>query len=243
MISRTNFQVARGHLTSRVKQVLVATLSVTFGISMYIFMNGFMTGVNDIQAELAFSTLAHIRIYNDLPEDRSNLLENVHNKDRLVNVRHPKVIQYTEGIINADKIINTVSQIPEVDEITAQVNMNVFYRNGATKVNGLLAGVYASQEHKLFGTADAMLKGEWLSLDKRSDGIIMGVGLAKKLGLGLHDNVGISTVDGVTRNFKIIGLIQTSLANIDNGKAFIQISSARQLLSKNFSYVGSTILK
>ena len=68
MIKATNLKVAHAHLTSRIKQGLVATLSVTFGISMYIFMNGFMTGVNDIQGELAFSTLAHVHIYNDLPE-------------------------------------------------------------------------------------------------------------------------------------------------------------------------------
>ena len=81
MIKATNYKIAQGHLTSRVKQALVAMLSVTFGISMYIFMNGFMTGVNDIQEELAFSTLAHIRIYNDLPEDRSNLLVNYYQGD------------------------------------------------------------------------------------------------------------------------------------------------------------------
>ena len=71
----TNLKISRAHLTSRVKQTMVAILSVTFGISMYIFMNGFMTGVNDTQTELAFSTLAHIHIYNDLPEDNTNLLQ------------------------------------------------------------------------------------------------------------------------------------------------------------------------
>ena len=84
---------------------MVAVLSVTFGISMYIFMNGFMTGVNDIQAELAFSTLAHVHIYNDIPENRSNLLSKYYDVTdaTYVNVRHSKVIQYTEGIKNADQ--------------------------------------------------------------------------------------------------------------------------------------------
>ncbi|MEM6361943.1 MAG: FtsX-like permease family protein [Bacteroidota bacterium] len=236
MIKATNYKIAQGHLTSRVKQALVAMLSVTFGISMYIFMNGFMTGVNDIQEELAFSTLAHIRIYNDLPEDRSNLLVNYYQGDKLVNLRHPKVIQYTEGIVNADKVINTVSQLDELAGITAQVNMNVFYRNGLTQVNGMLAGIDATMEHRLFSIAESMKEGSWVALDHRSDGIILGVGLAKKLSLGMNDNVVVKTADGVTRNFKIIGLLETSLASVDNGKAFIQINVARQLVSKNHSY-------
>ena len=236
MIRQTNWKVAMGHLPSRVKQVLVAVLSVTFGISMYIFMNGFMTGVNDIQAELAFSTLAHIRIFNDLPEDNTNLLYDQDTPNRLINLRHPKVIQYAEGMVNADATIHKVLEVEGVREVTPQVNMNVFFRNGSTKVNGLLAGVEATKEQAMFGTAQSMKEGHWLDLDYRSDGIILGVGLAKKLSLGMDDIVLVSTSDGVSRNFKVIGLLETTLASVDNSKAFVRINSARQLVSENRSY-------
>jgi lipoprotein-releasing system permease protein len=245
MISPTNLKIAFSHLTSRIKQVLVATLSVTFGISMYIFMNGFMTGVNDVQTELAFSTLAHVHIYNDLPEDRSNLLTNYlpEGSTALVNVRHPKVIQYTQGINNADHVMNSIGHLEDITQVTAQVNINVFFRNGATKVNGLLSGIHATEEDALFGTSGSIIEGSWHALDNRSDGMIIGVGLAKKLSLGMDDNVVVSTADGVTRNFKIIGIIETTLASIDNSKAYIRISSARQLVSENRSYATDIQIK
>ncbi len=237
MIRPTNYTVAFSHLTSRVKQGLVATLSVTFGISMYIFMNGFMTGVNDIQTELAFSTLAHVHIYNDLPEDRSNLLTGLYPEEtHFVNLRNPKVIQYTEGIRNSEEVIQAISGIPEVEGIVTQVNINVFFRNGATKANGQLSGVNAVREHELFGTGESIIEGSWELIDNRGDGIVMGVGLAKRLSLNLHDNVVVKTADGVDRTFKIIGLIETTLANVDNGKAYVRANSARQLISKHRSY-------
>ena len=236
MIQPTNYQIAFAHLTSRVKQALVAMLSVTFGISMYIFLNGFMTGVNDIQTELAFSTLAHVRIYNDLPEDRSNIAADYYDGRKLVNLRSPKVIQYTEGITNAEEVIRSIENVADIEYVTEQVNENVFFRNGATKVNGLLAGVHAEREDQLFGTAESIVNGSWTALDHRSDGIVMGVGLAKRLSLGLNDNVVVSTADGVTRNFKIIGILETTLGSVDNTKAFVRINSARQLVSKNRSY-------
>lgn len=236
MTRPTNTKVAFSHLTSRVKQTLVATLSVTFGISMYIFMNGFMTGVNDIQAELAFSTLAHIRVYNDLPEDRSDLLTNAETPGQLVNLRHPRVIQYSEGINNSKKEINALSRLEGVTAVTSQVNMNVFYRSGVTKISGALAGVEATREDELFGSAASMQSGSWHDLDHRGDGIILGVGLAKRLSLGMDDNLVLTTADGIDRSFKVIGLIETSLLSIDNSKAFIHINTARQLVSKNISY-------
>ena len=236
MIRSTNLKVAYAHLTSRVKQVLVAMLSVTFGISMYIFMNGFMTGVNDIQNKLAFSTLAHIRIFNDLPEDRSNLLASEFHENHLVNLRSPRVIQYTEGIKNADKIVTQIKNLPDVAGITSQVNLNVFFRNGATKANGVLSGIEALKEDELFGTSESIVAGTWHQLDHRSDAIVLGVGLAKRLNVNIDDNIIISTADGITRNFKIIGMIETTVGNVDNSKAYVRINAARQMLSKNRSY-------
>ncbi|MEM6525848.1 MAG: FtsX-like permease family protein [Bacteroidota bacterium] len=215
----------------------MAILSVVFGISMYIFMNGFMTGVNDIQADLAFSTLAHVKIYNDLPKDRSNLLARTQLPDAtLVNIRSAKVIQYTEGIRNADELLHSVNHFPEISGITSQINTNVFFRNGSTKVNGQLSGIDAQAENELFGTAESVIKGSWEELDRRNDGIILGVGLAKRLGLDMNDIVMASTADGVDRNFKIIGIMETTLGSVDNAKGYVKIGSARQLMGENRSY-------
>lgn len=237
MVNATNYKIAFAHLTSRVKQTMVAVLSVTFGVSMYVFLNSFMSGVNNAQTGLAFSTLAHIRIYNDVPEDNTNLLANTIDNTEVVNVRNPKVIQYTDGIKNSQAIINSISNNKEIIGIAPQLNINVFFRNGATKLNGLLSGIDTENENKLFGTAQYIIAGSWDDLKTRNDGIIMGSGLAKKLSLKLNDNVTIITADNVSRNYKIIGVLKTSLGSVDNGKAFIKISSARQLLSKNMDFV------
>ncbi|MEQ9438006.1 MAG: FtsX-like permease family protein [Cyclobacteriaceae bacterium] len=237
MTRGTNFKIARAHITSRLKQTLVAMLSVTFGISMYIFMNSFMTGVNDAQTKLAFSTLAHVHIYNDLPEDNTNLVNRYFSEDVAANIHNAKVIQYTEGIKNSESIIQALKDELEITGITSQLNINVFFRNGATQVNGLLSGVDVENEDKLFKTSDYMLEGEWSDLQYRSDGVIIGSGLAKKLSLRMNDNVVIMTVDGISRTYKIIGIFETSLASVDNAKAYIRINTARQLLSKNRGYV------
>jgi lipoprotein-releasing system permease protein len=233
----TNLKISRAHLTSRVKQTMVAILSVTFGISMYIFLNGFLTGVNDTQTELAFSTLAHIHVYNDLPEDNTNLLQKKYEGDKLVNLRNGKVIRYTEGIKNSAKIIAAIKDHPAITGISPQVNVNVFFRNGATKLNGVLSGIDVKQENNLFGTETYITQGNWSSLEDRGDGVVLGAGLAEKLSLTLDDNVTVITADGISRNFKVIGIIKTTISGVDNAKGYVRISSARQLISKNQDYV------
>lgn len=239
----TNHIIAITHLTSRIKQTLVAVLSVTFGISMYIFMNSFMSGVNKTQNELAFSTLANIRVYNDLPEYNSDLANYANESDYLVNIKSPRRIQYSEGIKNADQVIDLLkSNTPEQTGITSQVNTNVFYRNGSIRINGLLSGVDVVNENILFETSTNMYKGNWEDLGKRSNGIILGIGLAQRLAVDVTEYITLTTADNVSKTYKVVGLIKTSIASVDNAKAFVQINSARELLSKNSSYATDVLM-
>jgi len=233
----TNFKIAQTHLTSNLKQTLVAVLGVTFGISMYIFMNGFMGGVNDAQTNLAFTSLAHVRIYNDGPADRTNLIKAVTPAHTAVRVSNAKIIQYTIGIKNTAAILSLVRQQPAVIAVTPQVNVNVFFRNGGNKLNGTLAGVDVQNENKLYHIADYMTSGNWNTLEFRPDGIILGEDLARNLSVNMDDNINILTSDGISHNYKLIGLFRTNVKQVDQAKAYINISAARQLLSENQEYI------
>lgn len=52
----------------------------------------------------------------------------------------------------------------------------------------------------------------------------------------ISPSLNFCSADGIDRNFKIIGLLETSLVSVDNSKAFVRISAARQLVSENRSY-------
>ena len=236
-MTATNFKIAKVHLTSKVKQTLVALLGVTFGVCMYIFMNSFMTGVNDTQTDLAFSSLAHIRIYNDGPADNTNLVKKVSPANTAINIRNAKVLQYTTGIKNTKSIIDLVRSQPEVIALTPEVNINVFFRNGDNKINGTLSGVDVQNEDKVFHISKYMLSGTWDKLQYRPDGIFLGADLAKNLSVNLDDNINLLTSDGTVHNYKLIGIFQTNVKNVDQTKAYINISAARQLQNVNQEYV------
>lgn len=236
-MASTNHKIAFAHLTSRLKQTLVAVLSVTFGISMYVFMNSFMNGVNDTQTDMAFSALAHLRVYNDRPEDRTNLLAAQTSSRELVHLRNPKVIQYTEGIQNPEQYIDLLAQHPAVSVVAPEVNLNVFFQHGSLKLNGRVAGVDPVKDDALFHTKDYIIAGDWDAFQYRSDGIVIGVGLAEKLSLKLHDHLVVMTSEGVTKRYEVLALFRTSISSVDDSKGYLRISAARQLISKNMSYV------
>lgn len=232
-----NYQIAATYLSTKLKQTAVAVLGVTFGISMYIFMNSFMSGVNLAQNRLAFSTLAHVRIYNDRPADRSDLVSRVYPTGTIANIRNSKIIKYTQGIRNSTEIVHYLHTIPIVQTVAPEVNINVFFKNAGNKVNGTLSGVDVASEDQLFGMSQMMIEGNWKDLAFRPDGIFVGVELARSLSLKVDDNLNILTADGVSHTYKVIGIFQTNLASVDKTKAYLSITATRQLLAENQDYV------
>ena len=58
--------IARSLLVARWKQTLVAAIGVTFSITMFIALLGFMTGLNDLLDGLILNRTPHVRLYNEV---------------------------------------------------------------------------------------------------------------------------------------------------------------------------------
>lgn len=231
----TNQKIVKVFLTARIKQLVAAVLSVMFGISMYVFMNSFMDGVNTFQTDITFSAMSHIKIYNELKGEPRQITAS-DNEDELILVKNNKYIRYTEGIKNIDALKKELKSIDHITGVAAQLNQNVFIRNGVSKIAVNLSGVETIEENRVFGTADNIVQGNLFELDQRNDGVILGTGLAEIIGVSLNDNITIQTSEGVSKIFKVIGTIETGAASLDRSRALVNINVARQLSSKNKSY-------
>ena len=232
----TNQKIARVMLTSRIRQLMVAVLSVIFGISMYVAMNGVMGVVNDSQTEITFTSMAHIKIYNETPEEVNPIKAISKQENTYSFVNNAKNINYTEGIKNIDGLKSTLQDMDNITANTAQINENVFIQNGVLQQSATLSGVETETENQLFKTADYMVEGDFFDIDKRSDGIILGIGLAERMGVKMGNSITLSTSRGVKKSFKIVGIIETGAMSADKSKALVSIRTARQFLSKNRSY-------
>ncbi len=243
MAHSTNIKIARVYLTSKIGQTFVAVLGVTFGVSMYIFMNSFMNGVNKTQDDLAFSALSHIRIYNQDNNRAYNPIESQFDQSNTVyHILNRKNMQYTTGIKSATSIVSSLKKQTEVVAFARQVNANVFFRSGAKKVNGIISGVELKSEDELFKTSATINQGEWNDLLTNKTGIILGTLLARKLGLQINNNINVLTSDGVSKNYMIVGIFESNLKAMDESKAYLNITAARQLVGENSDYASDIMV-
>jgi len=205
-------------------------------------MNSFMAGVNNIQTEITFTSMSHIKIFNDLSENITPISPKPKDRNTILMVNNARNIQYTQGIKNADVIKTKLLNMPEIKGVALQLNENVFIRNGVSKTSASLSSIETVNENDLFETEKYIIEGDLSELDKRSDGIILGVGLAQKIGVKTGNTISVTTFEDVSKTFKVIGLIESGNKGADKTRALISIQTARQLFSKNKSYATDVLV-
>lgn len=232
-----NTEIALTYLVSRPKQTLVAALGVTFGISMFIFMNSLIKGTNDYTEKTMLSSTPHIRLYNDNTLSNAGML-NRYLGNRTVNlISNPQLVSKDNRITNPDALVKQLQQRKEITAISQQVTVNVIYSNSGVQENGNVFGVDIRQQDKMFDITSSMIAGTVKALADNQDGIILGVGLADRLNVKKDDYITITASNGSIRRLKIAGIFKTTVKAADNTKSYTHLSVAQQLLQKDRSYI------
>jgi lipoprotein-releasing system permease protein len=231
--------IAKRHLMANKKQTLVAMLGVTFGIAMFILMISFMVGVNQFMEDTMLSSTPDIHIYNDIKTDYSVSIAGDYFKEdkALVVVRHPKPKQVNLNLKNAQGIINNLHKDPDIGYVSPFLSTQVFYNYGPVQINGYINGVNIADESKIFDLAGKMTIGKPEDLLSTDKGIIMGRGLANKLNLGVGDMVTLTTPEGTSMSFRVVGLFAIGISTIDDTRSYVNLANVQQLKGKDRSYI------
>lgn len=230
--------ISKIHLISRIKQTSIAALGVTFGISAFIILMGFMNGLNGLLDGLILNRTPHIHIYNDIKPSENQPIAYFKDFSEAFNVVHSvKPKQTQKKIHNAQPLINYLNQNPKVKGAIPQVAAQGFYISGSQQLNGMITGIDALAEAKLFNFDNYITEGNVLDLKNNVNGILLGIGVAKKMSLKIGDRIQIANVNGEIIPLKIVGLFQSGLAEIDNTQSYVNVKTAQRILSESENYI------
>lgn len=232
---KVNTEIALTHLLTRKKQTMIASLGVTVGIGIFIFMISLVVGFNRYSDESLFKAVPHIRIYKDdiLSRPLMPFIDSVY-ETVIVN---PKIANLTKSLINPDKILADFKKQDYVLTVAPQVSASLFYNNGTSQINGIASGVNIMEANDMFNIQSTMLAGDVSNLLTLPNGIIIGVGIADHLNIQLNDNINITSAIGVIKVMKVVGIFKTSNSAIDKTKSYTTLVVAQQLLHQSTSYV------
>jgi len=163
------------HLTSRKRQTIVSMLGVTFGITVFIFQAGVITGLQDFFIEKTINSTAHIQIYQDKNQKSPPVLLNVYDGEQTwVSVPNIKSKNELPKLKRGLQIVEILESYPEVTGVSPSLSTQAILKLGVADVSGVINGVNIRKENRLFDLEKDMVNGSIIRLETVNNGIILG---------------------------------------------------------------------
>ncbi len=217
---------------------MVAAIGVTFSITMFIALLSFMAGLNDLLDGLLLNRTAHIRLYNEIkPNNNQPVNTSERYKNQYNFIRSVKAATARRQIYNSGAIMDALQKDNRVLGIAPKIITAVFFNDIAVNVSAVINGIDVKNENKLFYFNDYITEGASADIEKVSNSIILGIGLANELSVSVGDRVQVSTLSGGIFNLKVTGLYQTGIQELDKTQSYASISTVQKLMGESNSFV------
>lgn len=230
-------EISQTLLLARLRQSLIAAAGVTFGIAMFITLVSFMTGLNKMLDSLILNRTPHVRLYNAINPSMDQPINRVKEFDNSLNIiRSIKPSDSRVEIYNTIPILKALQNDPRVIAVGPKVAAQVFYNVGVIDLNGTVNGIDVQTEIKSFSFNDYIIRGDAADLDRVTNSIILGKGVADKMMAEIGEVIQITSAKGEQISLKVVGIFQLGLAAVDDVQSYASLSTTQKLLGKNDSY-------
>lgn len=225
-------------LMARWRQTLVAAIGVTFSITMFVALLGFMSGLNDLLDGLILNRTPHIRLYKEVKASRiqpiamAKEFKNCHNFIRSVKPKNNRLDLY-----DAVGMMRTLKADKRVAGVVPKVTAQVFYNVGVLDIHGVIDGIDPQEESRLFQFDDYITEGNYSDLKNTRNSIILGNGIAQKMLVQLGDVIQVTTSKGEQVSLKVVGLFQSGIRDIDNVQSYCSLGTTQKLLGESSTYI------
>jgi lipoprotein-releasing system permease protein len=236
--------IAKSLALARWRQTLVAAIGVTFSITMFIALLSFMTGLNEMLDGLIVNRSPHVRLFNELqPNKLQPLLLSPEYKNHYHFIHSVKPANSRQDIYNSSAIMLAVKADKRVSGLAPKITVQVFYNDGTVDINGVVNGIDAEAESRLFHFGDYIISGSARRIANITNSIILGKGLADQLHAKEGDVIQVITVTGDRFPLKVVGMYQSGLRDFDKTQGFASISTVQKLLGKPDNYLTGIQIK
>jgi lipoprotein-releasing system permease protein len=231
-------EISKSLLLARWKQTLVAAIGVTFSITMFIALLGFMTGLNKLLDGLVINRTAHVRLYNEVQRNAEQpIINTAAYKGYYHFISSVKAANSREEIYNSRAIIQSLRQDKRVKGVAAKIHTPAFFNEGSVRISGIIDGIDAPSENRLFHFYDYIVSGSGSDLNIIPNSIILGKPLAQQLLVNIGDLVYVTTPAGEVFPLKLVGYYQSGLRDLDIIQGYTSIATAQNMLGKPASYL------
>ena len=172
IFTKTNIFIALQYLFARKKQSFLAMIGVLLGVTTFIVMINFMTGVNDFLDDAVFNGSPDIIISKDVEKLKAN-----------------SIVNQGSFLENYDKIDAFLKEENNVQSFAYQMISPAILVSDAKQLPGSINGVFPIQEDTMVDLERRLIEGKGFQSLSAKNTILIGISLAKRLQVSVGDSI------------------------------------------------------
>ncbi len=229
---RTVLFVALRQLRARKLLNGVALGGVALGVLVLIVMNGILQGFQQKFTQSVLNISPHVTLYDTELRSQPSLLSRFEGTFVAERISHASPSDRQTRIKRPSAIVSALTKLPEVEAAAPSLAGMVMVEYGGKTRSLDLRGIEVSAEERVTPIAECVLSGKMSALEVSSDGIAVGSGVAKDLGLHVGDVVHAAATEGQPLDLKVVAVFESGIPRIDQVRAYTRLRTAQALLGK-----------
>jgi lipoprotein-releasing system permease protein len=223
----SNLRIAFRFLTAKKRAMLMSLSCTILGVGLFIVTQATTTGFEKFFIRTLLGTDGAMRVEDRIQETMRSL--SAAGTD--FQIRQREGVKYVEGVEEPRLIMDAIRQFKNVSGVSAVLKGNVVVTSAFKSKDVQVYGIKVDDHIQVSDLARQIAVGSLDKFREMPSGALVGRVIADELQLAANDWFVIKA-RGETRRYRVAGIFETGVRDIDRSRVFIDLSEARSLLKK-----------
>lgn len=208
----------------------VSVLAVAVGVTITIAVNGVMAGFEGTFVGRTIEISPHVEVMDEPRLERgefSGALGRMHGGVVTMEGEAPRPVP--RRIAHPDDALAALQAMPEVAAAAGLAWGTALVAHGGLEGYAEVNGITPAAQQRVVDIESDLRGGQLKDLEAAGGGIILGNGLAQRLGAGTGDFVSLRSGGGGTLVLRVVALLETGVTFVDLRRCYVMLDDAQRL--------------
>jgi lipoprotein-releasing system permease protein len=231
-MNRVVFFIALRQLWDRKLLNSIAVGGVMLGVLTLIGINGIMQGFQVKFLSNIIKISPHVIIFDKQLRPAPPMLARYEDDFVAARVSHETPSDRQLRINRPAEIVRALERMDGVVGAAGSVVGSAVLAIGSKEYPVDLRGIDPPRQDKVTPISQYIVKGSYRALAASPDGILLGSGIAAKMGAHVDDILVVGSALGEKLNLKVVGIYEAGIPPVDNTRVYVSLHNAQTLLAK-----------
>ncbi|HEY7955168.1 MAG TPA: ABC transporter permease [Polyangia bacterium] len=229
---RTIFFIALRHLITRKRQTTVAVAGMAISVIVLVAMTGLMMGFQNKFFTETLKVSPHITVTEDELVPPDPVARRVLGDDSVALIYHARPPERPARIKKPRQVVEAALRLPGVLAGARQLVGQAILAYADKTYPVELRGIEPKLQDTVTPIRGYVVAGRFEALETNLDAIMLGSGVAEKLGAHVGDRITAAGPSGTHVSLKVAALFDTGIPPVDKTRAFVPLRTSQAVLAR-----------